>query len=138
MKLQIAALADCANVALGGKLNLMGVFDVIYAREFPVIHPAMTLAMRLRFESEDEGEHKLVVLVVDPDGKQIARAETTIRTPRIEPGLTVSSNHMISFQHVQIPGEGKIIFEIYWDGIQQERVPLFIRTLPPSLPNANE
>ena len=48
MEVQVAVLADCANVAAGEKLNIMGIFDTIFARDFPTVHPFMALALRFR------------------------------------------------------------------------------------------
>jgi hypothetical protein len=138
MKLQLAALADYANIAQGGKLNLMGVFDVIGTRSFPVIHPSMVLALRLRFEYEDgDREHKVQVFVVDEDGRQIARAEGMIRPPRLDPGKWISSNHILTFQQVHISKAGTVSFDVYCDGSQEQRLPLQILQLPPAEPRTD-
>ncbi len=53
MKVQLAVLADQANVAPPGKLNIMGIFDTIGAEKFPTTLAFMVLAIRLKLEYED-------------------------------------------------------------------------------------
>lgn len=44
MNVEIAALADYANIAQGDKLNISGIFNAIWVKDFPAIHPSMVLA----------------------------------------------------------------------------------------------
>jgi uncharacterized protein DUF6941 len=41
MDVQVAVLADYANVAAGDKLNVMGIFDTVFAPTLPTVHPAL-------------------------------------------------------------------------------------------------
>jgi hypothetical protein len=43
MNIQVAVLCDAATDD-NGKLNLLGAFDTIYARELPAIHPQCAVA----------------------------------------------------------------------------------------------
>ena len=56
MNIQVAVLCDYA-ADYQGKLCVQGAFDTLFARQFPVIHPACALALRLCFEGEDSGDH---------------------------------------------------------------------------------
>lgn len=56
MNVPIAALADYANVTAGGKLNILGIFDIIYGASLPVEVPSMRLAMQLQTEPSDRGK----------------------------------------------------------------------------------
>ena len=79
MRITIAALADYANIAEGGKLNLSGVFDTIWVKKTPVVHPFMVLALRMEFEYEDgDSTHALVVSLRDMDGRELLRAEAKV------------------------------------------------------------
>jgi hypothetical protein len=68
MIVQLAVLCDSA-ADYNGKLCLMGAFDTLCAREFPVVHPQCSLALRFTFGRDEEGEHQFVVRCLDPDGK---------------------------------------------------------------------
>ncbi len=70
MNIQVAVLCDAATDD-NGKLNLLGAFDTIYARELPAIHPQCAVALRVTFASEDEGKRQLKLNFVDADGHAI-------------------------------------------------------------------
>lgn len=46
MDIQVAVLCDYA-ADYQGKLCVQGAFDTLFARQFPVVHPACALALRL-------------------------------------------------------------------------------------------
>ncbi len=127
MNVEIAALADYANVAQGDKLNISGIFNAIWVNDFPAIHPSMVLALRLVLEYEDGGkDHVLGVLIEDPDGKQFAKAEATFATPKIQPGQVLTANHVLQFNGVGMKKPGKVIFRIVWDGETKQQVYLHV------------
>jgi hypothetical protein len=64
MKVELFALCDAATADAGGKLNILGVFDRLNAREAPVTHPLCALAVRLRFERLEEGQKRVRVSFV--------------------------------------------------------------------------
>src|SRR6266705_1021411 len=135
MRLLIAALADYANIATGDKLNLSGVFDIIWVRQFPSVHPLMVLALRMQFEWEDGGKsHTLQVIVQDQDGKQYANAAANIGLGPIEPGKRIVANQILTFQNIQLVRPNQIAFRILWDGEEQQRVLLTIEPIPPKPP----
>lgn len=72
MKVQFAAIADSANQAIGGKLNLLGEFDVIWADRLPVVWPAMTYMAKLKCPPSEVGKHRLSLRVVNEDEHLIA------------------------------------------------------------------
>jgi hypothetical protein len=75
LEVAIAALANDANVASDGNLNLLGIFDTIAAPGFPVRHASMVFAFRVRFEYEDRKQLKrLDVRLLNPDGAVLFNA----------------------------------------------------------------
>ncbi len=75
MEVDFAILADSAQV-VGGKLYVLGgAFDTINSKKAPIIHSAMSLAFRLLFDAgEVDRTHNLEIVILDEDGKQIAKA----------------------------------------------------------------
>ena len=55
MKIEIFTLCDAATTDAGGKLNILGSFDRLYAVQAPITHPQCALAIKLRFERVEEG-----------------------------------------------------------------------------------
>jgi len=70
MRIEVFSLCDAAT-ADAGKLNMLGAFDTIWAAGLPVIHPQCTIALRVRFERIERGEHKVAVQFSDMDGKHV-------------------------------------------------------------------
>ncbi len=81
MTVQLATLCDSA-ADYSGKLCILGAFDTLCAREFPVVHPACALVVRLTFEPSDAGRHSLVIRCIDPSGQE--------SLPPFEPVVEVS------------------------------------------------
>ncbi len=74
MKVEIFTLCDFASYDAGGKLNVIGVFDSIYAREAPATYGLCALAIRIRFDKIEEGLKKLKISFVDSDGNPVMPA----------------------------------------------------------------
>ena len=67
---EIVTLCHSA-VAHGGNLSILDAFNEIYPPSLPYQFPPFTLACRLRFESQEIGEHSLRVTVADIDGRTL-------------------------------------------------------------------
>jgi hypothetical protein len=50
MKVGIFTLCDAATVDSSNRLNILGSFDRIYAKQTPITYPLCALAVKLRFE----------------------------------------------------------------------------------------
>ena len=70
MNIQVAVLCDAATDE-NLKLNLLGAFDTISTPQLPAVHPQCSIALRVTFGHQDEGEHKLRLNFVDADGRSI-------------------------------------------------------------------
>src|ERR1043166_2294598 len=70
MNIQVAVLCDAATDD-NGKLNLLGSFDTIYARELPATHPQCAVAVRVTFLAGGEGKHELKLTFVDAAARAI-------------------------------------------------------------------
>ena len=69
MYIQLATLCDSA-ADYNGKLCLLGAFDTLCSREFPVVHPQCALVVRLTFAPEDAGRHQFIIRCLDPAGQE--------------------------------------------------------------------
>jgi hypothetical protein len=132
MNIQVAVLCDAATED-HGKLNLLGAFDTIYTQQLPATHPQCSVALRVTFSHEDEGEHKLGLNFVDADGKSIMQP--------IELGLNVvlpsgdshfgTCNFINHFQHLKFENAGLYSIDILFDGQAQASVPLLVKKVQP-------
>lgn len=69
MHVQLATLCDSAS-DYSGKLCILGAFDTLCSREFPVVHPQCSLVIRLIFEPADAGRHPFIIRCIDPAGSE--------------------------------------------------------------------
>lgn len=129
MKVELFALCDFA-ADYGGKLSVVGIFDSIFARQMPAVHPHCCLAVKLRFEKIEEGAKKLRLSVSDDDGKPVL--------PPIEIGITVAmppDAHTNAIQVVaniggmKVDAFGEYSIDLAIDGRHEGSIPLFVRPM---------
>src|SRR6184192_3249022 len=60
MRVSLALLADYSNVSREGKLNILGIFDTIYAPGFPTTHAHMQLVVRFEADAREAGATRQV------------------------------------------------------------------------------
>ena len=132
MDVQVAVLADYANIAAGNKLNVMGIFDTLAATVFPTVQPFMVLALRLRLGYEDGSRaHELAVSLRDEDGREYLRAAAKVNVPRIEPGLFQNVNQVVNFAGMGFGKPGTYAFHIAWDGVEKTSIDFIVVQAPP-------
>ncbi len=90
MFVRYAFLADNVTMDAGGKMNAMGIFDIILAQKFPTIQRDMTLVVDLEGSSHEKGEHKISIEMRDSKGSnKLFSFEQTISMTK--PGITHGS-----------------------------------------------
>lgn len=74
MEVDFAFLADSAD-AINGKIYVMGgAFDTVWAKEAPVVHPKLSLVLKLKLDAAElDRQHILEIVVMDEDGKSVAK-----------------------------------------------------------------
>lgn len=135
MKVEVAVLADYANVAEGGKLNVMGIFDRISAPAFPAQHAFMVLAFRLRMEFEDrDSTNRTEIVLVDEDGKALGGGTGEVRVGSIPPGQRSTVTQIIQFPGLRFEHPGEYRFRLMWNGVESCTIPLTLQQSlsPPS------
>lgn len=134
MDLDFAVIADAANVSQEGKLNLLGVFDTIWAREFPFRHANMVFVLRVKADFTEEGAHHLVVRLIDADGGQLFRAEGPLQVPAGSPGRPIRPHVVLGLSGVSFARPGDYSFELMLDERHLTSVPLYVIEAPPRAP----
>ena len=71
MRVEVALVADYVAMTSDQKLIIGGVFDRILAPRLPYVHPSMGLALRIRFDVDEDRDHQVVVRFIDPDGAPV-------------------------------------------------------------------
>src|SRR5579884_987303 len=74
MDVEIFTICDAATVS-GGKLNILGSFDKLHSEAFPFQHPDCSVAIKVRFDSSENGTYSLEVRIIDLDGHPVVPSE---------------------------------------------------------------
>jgi hypothetical protein len=131
VQVRLALLADAANVSREGKLNVLGVFDTIYARQFPTMHPHMALVLRLEAGPAEAGRpHDVHVELVAPDATVLVRVPGTVTLGARETGEPVAFDHVLGFVNTAFAAPGRYTIRVAVDGTVAATLPLRIETAP--------
>ena len=127
MRVEIFTLCDAATVDAGGKLNILGSFDRLNAREAPITHPQCSLAMKLRFERVEEGRKRIRIAFIDSDGTAVMRpleATAEVQFHGEDPTATVSLT--LNIHQLRLPGFGEYSIDLAVDDRQEASSPLYV------------
>jgi len=127
MELLTILAADYANIAQGGKLNVMGIFRNIYSTKFPALHPSMVLIIKLGAElGEYEDERTLTVKLLNPDGVELMKITNPIRIPEGKGGQRPEVNAILALNGIVFPEPGRYQFSVQVDKDIKGGLPLDI------------
>jgi hypothetical protein len=131
MHAEIFALCDAATDQ-GGKLNLLGAFDTLYVSSVPAKHAACAIALRLRIEKSEEGEHAFKITIIDEDGNHAIPAIQGKLNIRVPPGFdTAAANLVVSFQGLELKQLGDHQVDFLIGNQVTASTPLHVRAHPP-------
>lgn len=135
MKIEILTLCDAATT--NGKLNILGAFDQIITnqdfvtKDKPLIHPQLSVAIRIRFERIEQGSHRIEINFVDSDGNFVIpplQAEGDVKIPPNERTGTI--NLVFNAQQIKFEKFGEYAIDVAIDGKEEGSIPLYIKKLP--------
>lgn len=129
MKIELFALCDFA-ADYGGKLTVVGIFDSIFARQIPTVHPHCCLAVKLRFEKIEEGQKRLRLSIADDDGKLVVPAmEIPITVTMPAEAHTNTIQVVANIAGMKFEQFGEYSIDIAIDGRHEGSIPLFVRQM---------
>jgi hypothetical protein len=132
MNIQVAVLCDAATDD-NGKLNLLGSFDTIYARELPAVHPQCAVALRVTFTSGDEGKRLLKVTLVNADGQSIMPSlDIPVEISLPDDMHFVTRNFILNIQQLKFDEPGLYAVDVTLDDQPQTSIPLLVKHVPPA------
>ena len=132
MNIEAFLLCDAATDQQG-KLNILGAFDNIWAKELPTTHPACAITARIRFEKEKDeaGNHPIRINIIDEDGKPIG--------PNLQGTINVNvggdmdssiTNIVLNIQRLKLENYGQYRIDLEVDGNMKASLPLHVREIP--------
>jgi uncharacterized protein DUF6941 len=130
MEVTLALLADAANVSREGKLNLLGIFDTIFAHAFPSTHPLMQLVLRFEAEPAEAGSNRAVeVQFVTPEGQVLFRLPATMVVQPRGASDRIRMDQVVTLTNVQFEHPGRYRFHVVVDGEPAAVVPLYVEQI---------
>lgn len=120
--------ADYANVTKDGKINVMGIFNRIFAREFPTRQPEMHLVVKLDASPAEYGtSRKLTIKLLDASGKQeIVNWSRDIHVPIGSGAERAEINQILRLRDVVFPAPGAYQFSVLVDKDEKQTLPITV------------
>ncbi|HEX7587177.1 MAG TPA: hypothetical protein VF478_02585 [Anaerolineae bacterium] len=131
MKTRVAVLADCANVTADGKLNIMGVFNVIKAQQVPVAHSQMQLVLCLVPDPwEMNTTVPLEIQLVDADGRVLFGVKGEVAFGAAADGEQTTTNYLLGLNNTVFDRFGSFDFKILVNDEPFSSIPLIVQQVP--------
>jgi hypothetical protein len=130
VNVEIFTLCDAA-ADYQGRLSILGVFDTIFAPQLPARHPHCAVALRMTFERTEQGEHSLVLHIVDMDGRFVVpelKGAFGVEIP--EGSGRASVNLVLNLGQIQFDKYGEHAINIAVDGHQVGSLPFWVKEPP--------
>jgi hypothetical protein len=130
MDVEVFALCDAATDS-GGKLNILGAFDRINGRQFPLTHPHCAIALRVRFDRIEEGAHRVKMNVVDEDGQAIVPGlDGNIAITFPGDVHSVCANVVLNINGLKFQKPGQYSIDLAMDGRHEKSLPINVVEIP--------
>jgi hypothetical protein len=127
MKVEIFTLCDAATTDVAGKLNILGSFDRLSAKQAPVTHPQCALALKLRFERLEEGQKRIRISFVDSDGASVMPTLDTTSQVQFGPAdSTATASLVLVIQQLKLPKFGEYSIDLAVDNDHKASIPLLV------------
>jgi hypothetical protein len=127
MKVEIFTLCDAATTDAAAKLNILGSFDRLMAKEAPVTHAQCALAIKLRFERLEEGPKRIRIAFVDSDGAAVMPTLDTTTQVQFRPGeSSATASLVLNIQQLRLPMFGEYSIDLAVDDRHEASIPLLV------------
>lgn len=127
MEIETFVLCDAAT-DYRGKLNILGTFDTIHTVKLPVVWPHCALALRVRFSTIEEGEHRVRISFMDEDGKPVLPPlDGAVRVKFGPAAKTMATNLILNMDRIKLERSGEYAINLAIDGRQERSLPLYLR-----------
>ncbi len=126
MKTELFTLCDFAQEQ-GGKLTVVGTFDTIVSRNFPCIHPQLSIIIRLRFDLWEFGTHSFRIETRDLDDETIMEPIAGRIIAKGAGNATAVSHILYSINNLKFKSSGIVNFILYIDDKEITSIPLYLR-----------
>ena len=126
MKVELFTFCDFAQEN-GGKLTVVGTFDTIISKNFPCIHPQLSVVIRLRFDLWEFSNHSFRIESYNLDGEagiDPIRGNVDVQGA----GNATAVSHLVfTISNLHIKKNGIMNYILFIDDKEVMSIPLYIR-----------
>ncbi|MDQ7821593.1 MAG: hypothetical protein RDV48_02225 [Candidatus Eremiobacteraeota bacterium] len=128
IKVTMALLADFASIAIGGKLNILGIFDSLHTPAVPVVIPHIYLVMRIEGDVGEAGkQYEADMQLIDDDGGKLLSLPGFLVLPQPPPGkFEIKYDQLFPFFNLKFERFGNYEFKIFINREMRASVPLSV------------
>ncbi len=131
MQLEVFCLCDAATDSGHGRLNILGTFDTIWARQMPAVRQQCAVALRIRFVRIERREADIRINFVDADGNRIGPSPQLNVPVRFHDQLPSQAfNFIMNIQQLRFERFGEYQIDLAVNGRLESSLPLFVREMP--------
>jgi hypothetical protein len=125
MEVDLAVLADAANLTENGKLNILGIFDrFTLGPGFPATSPTFSIIIRVAAHPSELGKHDLALRIANADGKEVGKLKGRFEVRREKTSPQPARVPLILQAQVKIPAPGDYTFDILINGRWERSISL--------------
>lgn len=131
MQVEILSLCDFAAI-YDHKLNVIGIYETLFAPTVPVHIESGAIAVRIRFDALESGIKNLRLAIVNTDGHRIAPVlEQPLDLSSIDDKHTSVIQMVVPIRLLPISSFGEHSIQLSVDGRMERETPIFIHPTPP-------
>jgi hypothetical protein len=126
LRIELFVMCETAQ-EFEGRLNLLGTFESIKVQDVPLVLPLLTVAIRLRFWSDEEGMHRCSLRLIDADGQPMFEPlDTTFMVRPVDANPSGITNIIAKLQNVPFERSGEYGMDLYLDDNLEASLPFRI------------
>jgi hypothetical protein len=126
VKIELFTFCDFAQEN-GGKLTVVGTFDTIISRNFPCVHPQLSVVIRLRFDLWEFATHNFRIETRDLDGEMSIEPIRGVVEVKGMGNATAVSHLVFTISNLHFTAGGVVNFVLYIDDRELGSIPLYVR-----------
>jgi len=125
MKIELFTFCDFAQEN-SGKLTIVGTFDTIVSKNFPCLHPQLSVVIRLRFDLWEFANHQFKIETQDLDGGMVIKPIQGNLEVKGAGNATAVSHLVFTISNLHFKHSGVINFILYIDEKEIASIPLYL------------
>ena len=141
MKTLLFLTADFANLTQDNKVNILGIFNQVFAPRFPALLPQYHLIAKVGLEPGEEPKNRKLTLYLVGEDANVAKVkifEETFDFPERSGGLDPEHAVIMTMQGMVFPKQGTYQFLLHIDDRWLASLSLYLREQLPPQPQSQQ